>query len=418
MHMDFRWWSTLRAGLLASVCFHVLFAQKPDCLVQLERPHYPPMSWGSEDQREIDLVLRIESGGKPFLAGKESDDELATEASRVAGLSIFADACSGQSLEIKFRFELKGENSIEREATVSFEKENAIVISARPPAALCDRAVTNEEQAMECFGQGTQLSLSKRYDEAIRCFDRKLAFAPEADAYVERGIARRKSGQLRTAIEDYDEAIRLKPNNGIAYFNRGNVNRDMGLDQEAIRDYSEAIRVDPMRLEAFGNRGVRYLSLGMLQPAIQDFTKLIEAQPRERKAYLNRGVAYVQLNQPEQAILDFDQAIQLAPLEADAFNNRAFARFRLGQHELALTDYGTAIGLSSDYVEAWLGRGGVHQSLGLYKEAENDLTTAIRLAPDSAVGYQARGEVRLQKGDREGAAADLNKAKELCGPTK
>ena len=49
-----------------------------------------------------------------------------------------------------------------------------------------------------------------------------------AKAYVDRGDKSYDQGDYQAAISDYDEAIRLEPNNAIAYGNRGNAKSELG----------------------------------------------------------------------------------------------------------------------------------------------------------------------------------------------
>jgi tetratricopeptide (TPR) repeat protein len=409
---------TLRRLLAVTVLFVPAAGQslpglKPDCIVRLEPPVYPPYEWGFEDQREIEISVGLNSDGKPVLPASSDSDHLVDEVRRVVSLSTYSTACSGRTLHLRFQFELRGENALDRTAAASFENEDRIVVVSSPPAALCDRRITTETEANECYGQGMRQSFARHYPEAIRCFDQKLSLAPEPEAYIERGIARRKSGQFGPAIEDYDQAIRLNPGSAIAYFDRGNVYKDMGQDQDAIRDYTEAIRIDPSRVEAYGNRALCYLARHLFQLAVQDFNKVVEMRPRDRKAYLNRGATYHEMNDPERAIADFDRAILLSPSEADAFNNRAAAYYVLGRYDRALEDYNAAVRLNPHYFEALLGRGDTLASMKRSRDAEADFTAAIRLRPDAAEAYQARATVRLEQGDAVGASSDLEKAKAL-----
>ena len=57
-----------------------------------------------------------------------------------------------------------------------------------------------------------------------------------------RGIAYADLGQYQRAIEDYNEAIRLKPDYAMAYSNRGIAYSKLGQYQRAIEDYNKAIR--------------------------------------------------------------------------------------------------------------------------------------------------------------------------------
>ena len=81
-------------------------------------------------------------------------------------------------------------------------------------------------------------------------------------AFVNRGIAFRRVGDVDRAIRDYDEAIRLNPRAADAFNNRGNAFRTRDELERALRDYDEAIRLDPHYAHAFNNRGIIFLERG------------------------------------------------------------------------------------------------------------------------------------------------------------
>jgi tetratricopeptide (TPR) repeat protein len=64
-------------------------------------------------------------------------------------------------------------------------------------------------------------------------------------AYLARGIAYFDLGDYQRAIEDYDEAIRLDPQDAVAYYNRGNAYFLQDQHQRAIEYFDHAIRLDP-----------------------------------------------------------------------------------------------------------------------------------------------------------------------------
>ena len=75
-------------------------------------------------------------------------------------------------------------------------------------------------------------------------------------AFVNRGIAYRRRGDLDLAIRDYTEAIRLNPRAADAFNNRGNAYQNSGDFERALADYDEAIRLNPAYAHAYNNRGV------------------------------------------------------------------------------------------------------------------------------------------------------------------
>ena len=132
-------------------------------------------------------------------------------------------------------------------------------------------------------------------------------------AFVNRGIAYRRIGDLDRAIRDYDEAIRLNPLAADAFNNRGNAFRARKELSLARRDYDEAIRLNPRYAHAYNNRGIILLEEGHLERAVADFGRAIREQPGYANAFRNRGLARTHQQLFDLAIQDFDAAFGLDP---------------------------------------------------------------------------------------------------------
>ena len=79
-----------------------------------------------------------------------------------------------------------------------------------------------------------------------------------AGFYYNLGIAYYALGQLESALESYDEAVRINFEYHEAYHNRGNVYHDLGQNLRAIEDYDLAIHYNPEYSAAYNNRGIAY----------------------------------------------------------------------------------------------------------------------------------------------------------------
>jgi tetratricopeptide (TPR) repeat protein len=77
-----------------------------------------------------------------------------------------------------------------------------------------------------------------------------------AEDYFNRGVEKYEAGDLEGAIADYDQAIRLAPNDAIAYSNRGAARGQSGDLEGAIADYDQVIRLAPNDAIAYSNRGI------------------------------------------------------------------------------------------------------------------------------------------------------------------
>ena len=174
-------------------------------------------------------------------------------------------------------------------------------------------------------------------------------------AYVNRGIAYRRAGDIERAIEDYDEAIRLNPGAADAFNNRGNAFRTRDEFERALRDYDEAIRLDPHYAHALNNRGIVFLEQGDAARAIADFDRAIRERASYANAFRNRGLARLQQRRYDLAVADFDEAFKLNP----------------------------SIHRGIEYAVALFGRGVVRQQAGNPAGAA-DIAEATRLFPHVA----------------------------------
>jgi len=78
----------------------------------------------------------------------------------------------------------------------------------------------------------------------LRCYTEAIRLKPDfAAAYNNRGVARRRKGDVEGALQDCTEAIRLKPGYAVAYNNRGNARKAKGDVVGALQDYIEAVRL-------------------------------------------------------------------------------------------------------------------------------------------------------------------------------
>jgi tetratricopeptide (TPR) repeat protein len=307
------------------------------------------------------------------------------------------------------------------EKIAALEKENRKSGKSEQKSASLKKEFQTASQgltAVDWYNKAVDLWSDERFTDpgkAIEYLNEAIRLKPDyAEAYGNRGIAYVKLGQYQRAIQDYDTAIRLKPDDAIAvavYNNRGLAYAELGQYQRAIQDYDTAIRLKPdYAMAAYYNRGDAYANLGQHQRAIQDYDTAIRLKLNDAKVYNNRGFAYAGLGQYQRAIQDFDTAIRLKPDYAEAYNNRGFVYDDLGQYQRAIQNYDIAIRLKPDYAEAYNNRGNAYNDLGQYQRAIQDFDTAIRLKPDDAMAYYNRGNAYVKLGQYQRAIQDYDTA--------
>ena len=114
------------------------------------------------------------------------------------------------------------------------------------------------------------------------------------------------------AIQDFDQAIKLDPNNAPAFGNRCLARATVNRLQKAVVDCNEALR---LRLgdDAFSIRGLVYLKLKKLELALTDYDAALQANPKNAFSLYGRGIAKRLSGDEAGAIADIAAAEQISP---------------------------------------------------------------------------------------------------------
>lgn len=145
----------------------------------------------------------------------------------------------------------------------------AVTVIGGGLAEACSQAAVRGESGRE-FEELCDLALETEF---LNARDR-------AGTYVNRGVLRMRRTEYGKAIEDFDQAVKMKPDLGEGYVNRG------------------AAYIGEERYEASIGEINRGLELGVEEPA---------------KAYYNRALAYEGLEDARSAYFDYQKAQELAP---------------------------------------------------------------------------------------------------------
>jgi Flp pilus assembly protein TadD len=118
------------------------------------------------------------------------------------------------------------------------------------------------------------------------------------------------------ALNAYNKAIELNPNDASAYNNRGLAYDNLDKDDLAIADHKKAIELNPKYVDAFNNLAKTYGRRGYYKQAILFYDRVIELNPKDADAYYNRGNAYDRLGDSRFAKQDLKMAAKLGNIFA------------------------------------------------------------------------------------------------------
>jgi len=190
-------------------------------------------------------------------------------------------------------------------------------------------------------------------------------------AFNNRGIFRKRAGDTKGALADYELAIRSNKAYPNAYLGRGNIYFNAGQDDKALQDYNKVAELDPENGYNFSARGSVYGKRGEYEKALADLNKAIEYEPYLVDAYSNRALIYLSLGKPAEAITDVDNYLRLKPNVADMIELKGVAYMRMGKFNEAVRAISKAISISPK-PSFYGNRAKAYDQLGMTAEAQAD----------------------------------------------
>lgn len=237
--------------------------------------------------------------------------------------------------------------------------------------------------------------------------------AGKGHVFTALGLAAMKLNDFDGAIQFFDSALYLSPNDPDLLVSRGTAKEKKTDTTAAIVDYQKALLYNPGHAVAKHNLSAitKGNKSGLSQAQLLD--EAIADNPKLPFAYAERAYVNFRNGNFAKALADYDQAIALDPKEVEYYLNRGLIKEKLKDTEGAYKDYTAAIRIENNYEKAWLNRGNLLAKLGRLSEAVEDYSVAITHVPEYASAYFNRAMVLNRLNKRDLACADLQTAEKL-----
>lgn len=122
-----------------------------------------------------------------------------------------------------------------------------------------------------------------------------------------------RHGDYQKAIEEFQTAIRLKPNYADAYHNLANVYYQIGKDDLAKEGYLKALELNPILWQSHQNLATLAFNKNNFKEAEEHLLKAIEINPQVPDLYTNLGIVYYHIGDKQKAKEYFQKALILDP---------------------------------------------------------------------------------------------------------
>jgi len=177
----------------------------------------------------------------------------------------------------------------------------------------------------------------------------------ESEKLTQQAMMLIRQNQFKVAIQILNAAIKADKEDVQAWYLCGVCYYMSGKNQEAIENYNQALLLSPNNSNILINRSATYGKLRKYNLAIKDYNLVITANPKSHVAYLNRGLLYQKQHKLDLAIKDYSEAIKLSPFYAKALLYRGYLYYRKGEYLKARKDLKISTTLQMrDYPQLYL----------------------------------------------------------------
>jgi tetratricopeptide (TPR) repeat protein len=274
-----------------------------------------------------------------------------------------------------------------------------------------ERNAENREQVSHWIDLGLAHRAGGRNEAALEAFDRALAIKPD-DAHVlfQRGVVLAASGRYEEAVESYDRAIAGRPDVSAGWVYRGEVFNRLGRREAALESFEGAVAVQPGDAVAWVQRGMVLRELGRHEDALESYDRTVAIEPNAAWGWSGRGEVLRELGRYEAALESYDRALAIRPEEAWVWGNRGEVLSQLGRPNEALASFEHAVAIKPDDAFALANRGVAFADLGQYGSAAESFDRAVVIGPENPSIWTKRGDLLAKLGQLEQALESYDRA--------
>ncbi|MEY3579393.1 MAG: hypothetical protein RI984_497 [Pseudomonadota bacterium] len=220
---------------------------------------------------------------------------------------------------------------------------------------------------------------------ALNYVNRALKFGPHfAPAHMARSVIYFRMGQVKEALEDIENAIRLQPDLAGAEVHRQaiiNIGSQAPAASHSLAGPGAALNLKALELQ----------QRGQLDEAAALFHQVLAMQPQDFVAQYSLGVISSNQGNPEQALNWLTGAVAADPSNAQAQYALATTLQGMALYEQALDAFDRSLTLNPKYMEAYNNKATLLHSMNRHLDALKTLEVALTADPTDQKSLNNKG---------------------------
>lgn len=252
---------------------------------------------------------------------------------------------------------------------------------------------------------------TKYWKNSISVWTRTLSCWPQSYiAHCNLGIALADQGDMADAVQHFNRALEINPDDAKSINNLGKVLTTQGKLDAAVQDFHRALQLEPENVRILNNLSVALADQGQVNDAVQDLDRALQLKPEDADTYYNLGNIYAARTDYDDAAQNYEQALEINPDFADARCNFGLTLARQGKLDDAIEQYEQAIRVKPHYLDALNDLGGALAEQGDISAAAGYYQQALELRPDDPNTLNNLGVILARQGKLDDAVKCFNRA--------
>ena len=234
-------------------------------------------------------------------------------------------------------------------------------------------------------------------------------------SYIYAGDSAMKSGQYVTAIEQFEEAAKLAPDDPVVYERLSEGNWELGNQTRAINQMARAVQAsdyDPQLLYKLADLNFKH---GDLQRALEAVNRSIQSEPQLVDARILRANVLREQGAPAKALDDLH--FVLGVLDEDDIGQQVEMQLEVAQIYIQQHRFQNALSVVTTIpitkvedqlvIQAYQTHSQTLQQLGRLEDAQEKLELALKLDGDHIETYYRLAEIHTLANNMAGASLAL-----------
>jgi tetratricopeptide (TPR) repeat protein len=254
--------------------------------------------------------------------------------------------------------------------------------------------------------QGVGFAQRKMWDKAIEAFQRAIALQPQNfEAHNNLGYALEEAGYYKEALAEYETALKIKPDykpalqnilSGVGRWSQDLI--DHGQYSTAEEILKAGIARAPEAGELYYFLGVVYQAMGKSAESLQMWKKAAQIRPDSSIAHYVKAVEKASAGDYQGALNELNEAVKIKPDNAYAHNLMGIILATTGKPQEAIAKFETAIKYKPNYAEAYLSIATLYERAGKMDDAIKYYKTATIKNPYSVRALMHMGKIYFTAG--------------------